>query len=340
MEPKREFAIIEMMKEILAPSSGKIKVGIGDDAAVVDPQLGKAVFSTDILVEDVHFRRKFHPPRLLGEKAVAVNVSDINAMGGRAEFALMGLAIPPAIDNNYLKEIGRGIAKGCRHYGLETIGGDITSSPGPFFINLVVWGTVEKPILRSGARPGDDIWVTGTLGDSRAGLLWLSEEAGEKELELLKENNGEKVLNEHLYFLGKAHLVPQVYHTAGPLLSGIVNSMIDISDGLASDLGHICSQSSTGAQIIGDQLPLSSALTWWAGERGKNPREIALQGGEDYQLLFSAPREREKEIESTLNAQKIAATRIGKIQEKALGINYSDEMGCRPLQEDGWDHFG
>ncbi len=340
MEPKREFAIIEMLKEILAPSSGKIKVGIGDDAAIVESLRGKSAFSTDILVEDVHFRRKTHPPRLLGEKAVAVNVSDINAMGGRAEFALMGLAVPPTIDDNYLEEIGRGIARGCRRYGLETIGGDITRSPGPFFINLMVWGTVEKPILRSGARPDDDIWVTGTLGDSRAGLLWLSEEAGEKELELFKEGNGEKVINKHLYFLGKAHLVPQVYHTAGPLLSGIVNSMIDISDGLASDLGHICSKSSTGALIFGDQLPLSSALTLWAGERRKNPREIALQGGEDYQLLFSAPRKKEKEIRGILNAQKIKATRIGKIQEKALGISYSDEQGCRPLQEDGWDHFG
>lgn len=339
MEPRREFALIEMLEKIFAPSSGKVKLGIGDDAAVVDCLPGNKVLSTDTLVEDVHFNRAFHPPGWLGNKAIAVNVSDINAMGGVAEFALLAMAIPPAMGDDYLKKIGQGIAEGCRQYGLEIIGGDITRSPGPFFINIMIWGSVINYITRSGAKVGDDIWVTGFLGDSYAGWLWLSEEANKNQLDLILKEVKENGLNERINFLLKAHLKPQVSSKAGPLLAPLVRSMIDISDGLANDIGHICTRSNVGASINLDSLPLSPALKWWAKNRGKDPRQLALVGGEDYQLLFSAPPEKEMEIRSILDFLKLKCSRIGKIKEKARGVKVFDQKGCQHLEVEGWNHF-
>ncbi len=339
MEPRREFVLIEMLEKIFAPSSGKVKLGIGDDAAVVDCKPGNKVFSTDTLVEDVHFNRAFHPPRLLGNKAIAVNVSDINAMGGEAEFALLAMAIPQTTGDDYLEKIGQGIAEGCRQYGLEIIGGDITRSPGPFFINIMIWGSVKKYATRSGAKPGDDIWVTGFLGDSHAGWLWLSGEADETELELIKNEVKENRLNEKIFFLAKANINPKVCSKAGPLVAPLVNSMIDVSDGLSNDLGHICTASNVGAEINLDLLPLSPALKWWAKNRGKDPRKIALAGGEDYQLLFSAPPERESEIRSVFDSLKVKCSKIGKIKEKTRGIKFFDKKGYQPVEVEGWDHF-
>lgn len=339
MKRKREFSIIEMFKNKFSPSSKRIGLGIGDDAAVIDNFPGKSVFSTDILVEDVHFDKSFHPPQLLGKKAISVNVSDINAMGGIPEFALLAMAIPPSLKDGYIEKVGQGIAEGCRQYGLEIVGGDISRSPGPFFINIMIWGKVEKAVSRSGARPGDDIWVTGTIGDSHAGWLWLSGEANEKELKKVRANGWKGLKKRNLLYLVNRHLDPLVYNQAGPALAGLVNSMIDISDGLSNDLGHICSQSGVGALIELDKLPLSWSLREWAKQKQKDPFKIALRGGEDYQLLFSGPPEKENEIRETMRLKGVKITKIGKIQEKDWGIKIFHKKRLRPLKEEGWDHF-
>lgn len=339
---KREFAIIKMLQELLPPPSDNVSVGIGDDAAVMQTPSGNKIFTTDALIEDVHFRKSTHPPLLLGIKAVTVSVSDIRAMGGIPSFALLTLALPGQVEDNYIKKLGQGIARGCRQYRLEVIGGDTTGSPGPIFINLMVWGWGNEVITRSGAAVGDWIWVSGTLGDARAGLQW-KEQAAPRELKAVEGffcgEKRERFLAPEPACLALKQMAPLIDRELGSMLAGSVNAMLDISDGLSDDLAHICQQSGVGVRIEREKIPISPELKWWAKQRGENPQEIALVGGEDYELLFCAAPEKEMEIRRILGQQGIQGTIIGEVKPQNFGLKIARGTVIEELKPGGWDHF-
>ncbi len=339
---KRELAIIKMLQKLLPAPSDNVSVGMGDDAAVLQTPSGNEIFTTDALVEDVHFKESTHPPLLLGIKAVTVSVSDIRAMGGIPSFALLTLALPGQVDDNFIKKLGQGIAWGCRQYRLEVIGGDTTGSPGPIFINLMAWGWGTEIITRSGAAVGDWIWVSGTLGDARAGLQWTGQ-AEPRELKAVERFFGGEKLEQFLApepaYLALKQMAPLIDSELGALLAGAVNAMLDISDGLSDDLAHICRQSRVGARIDREKIPISPELKWWAKQCGENPQEIGLIGGEDYELLFCAAPEKELEIRRILDRRGVQGKIIGEIKPQNYGLKIARGTEIEELKPGGWDHF-
>lgn len=271
-----EFGIINNLRSRCNNSSPDILTGIGDDAAVVKPLRGKGLFTLDILIEGTHFDLSLTTFYQLGWKFLAVNISDIFAMGGNPDYFIAGLGIPDSCRSGDIDELYSGILDMARKFNVKIIGGDTCSSKHGLVLSGTLIGSGNKVITRSTARPGNGIFVTKTLGDSALGL------------ELLKKG-GKKV---HSFSgttprlkLIKHHLMPEPHPLKN--VSGIT-SMIDTSDGLLIDLGHICDESNTGALIYSNKIPISPALSAAAKKMGKDPLEFALKGGEDYALLFTA----------------------------------------------------
>ncbi len=321
-----EFGLIDRIGKSAIRNAKRAPIGIGDDAAalLLSPS-SSLLATTDMLIEGVHFDLKTTDMYSLGWKAAAVNLSDIAAMGGVPRFCLTALGIPASLTVEQVDEFYRGFSVCIRKQGMVLVGGDTCSSRKGLIISVTVLGEVERKraITRSGARPGDLIYVTGTLGDSGAGL------------EILK-SRPRKARNPITEKLIERHLrpVPRVAEGRKLALSGIVSGMIDVSDGLSSDLGHICDQSGVGAEIFADRIPLSKELLLTKGL--KQPlMEYALSGGEDYELLFTSPVELEREIMSL----RIRASVIGAITRRK-GMRMVTEKGeCCPLTPMGYDHF-
>lgn len=251
--------------------------GIGDDCAVIPRSDGvDTLVSTDLLTEGVHFLRHRIQPRDLGWKAAAVNLSDIAAMGGKPVGTFLSLAIPKDCDEGFIKQMMEGYAEASRHYGTPLLGGDTCASADALTLNVTVLGECPqgKALLRSAALPGDAIYVTGTLGDSAAGLKAL--------LEALPETPLTKALIRRHY-----HPVPRIAEGRQIAACTKAGAAMDLSDGLASDLRHILKASGCGAGIDLKALPLSAELLEFCREYGADPLELALCGGEDYELLFT-----------------------------------------------------
>jgi thiamine-monophosphate kinase len=274
-----ERQIINYLAALVDRADERLIKGIGDDCAVVEKD-GRMVWllTMDTMIEGVHFDPVFHPPEQLGRKAVSVNVSDIGAMGGRPIFALLSIGLPKAFDPSWFEAFAGGLADGCRQYGCLLIGGDTVVSPQGFNCSLAVIGEVmaDRVVYRSGARPSDTIWVSGPLGFAAAGL------------ELLHRRLD--VASSAFAPLLKKHFDPTARIELGQRLgeSGLVHAMIDLSDGLATDLAHICKQSGVQAKIASWHLPTSPALIEAARLTGADPVQWAINGGEDYELLFTA----------------------------------------------------
>ena len=274
-----ERQIIEYIAGLAGPADAQLLQGIGDDCAVVSKD-GTHVWllTMDTLIESVHFNRAFHPPEKLGRKAVSVNVSDIGAMGGKPLFVLLSVGLPQDFDQVWFQAFARGLTDACRDYGCCLIGGDTVASPGGCSFTLTVIGEAEadKVVYRRGARPGDTVWVSGELGWAAAGLELLS--AG-----IDPDNRGFDPFREK-------HLNPQARVALGQQLaaSGLVHAMMDVSDGLATDLAHLCKQSQVGARLFAQDLPGIATLAAAARRTGSDPLRWAISGGEDYELLFTA----------------------------------------------------
>ena len=256
-------------------------VGIGDDCAVIplSPETGGApasdlLVSTDMLVEGTHFLMEDISPRQLGWKSAAVNISDIAAMGGKPIATFLSLALPKTLPEQWMQEFMEGYNGISEKYGAALLGGDTTCSPDRICINVTVLGTCPrgKAKLRSAARPGDLVCVTGTLGDSAAGLRLIL--------------GGQKGAAPRLM---DRHYTPTPRVEEGLALSCLpgVHAMMDISDGVGSDLRHILDESGVGARIDTGKLPISKELQALCSEKGWDPKELALSGGEDYELLFT-----------------------------------------------------
>ena len=289
-----ERRVISRIRRSFGQKRADVLLGIGDDAALVrGPE--RLLLTTDILVEDEDFRLADHPPRLLGRKALNVNLSDIAAMGGRPLHALVGMALPGDIEDGWFRQFMGGFRSAARDAGVALVGGDL-SQAGKVMIAVTVTGQVKSPIRRGGARPGDAIFVSGTLGDAAAGLRLL-------------EKGGINGVVKPVRPLVTAFLDPVPRLTLGALLSGrrLASAMIDLSDGLSVDLAHICAESGVGAEIEAARIPVSEALTRFS----RDPLDMALNGGEDFELLFTVRPARLAAVEAL--APKHRLTRIGRV---------------------------
>jgi thiamine-monophosphate kinase len=304
--------------------------GIGDDCAVLPwTKDRRLLVTTDMLVEDVHFLRAAIPARDLGYKSLGVNLSDIAAMGGRPLSAFLSLGIPGGIDVGWLDAFFRGIRDLAAAESVSLLGGDTTKSPGPLVINIAVLGAARpgKIKFRSGARPGDGIFVTGSLGDSAAGLRIVLEKRprGRDEAALVRRHNR-----------------PRPHLPEGAWLAGrkAVTAMMDVSDGIDSDLRRILERSVCGAAVNLDALPLSALLRRAARKYGWDERELAVTGGEDYCLLAAVRRDAAAETAAAFErAFGRPLVRIGTIMAAGDGLRYF--AGGRPaaLRRRGFDHF-
>jgi len=331
-----EFGLISRFQSHLKYRSSQVIQGIGDDCAILSLNNGNyQVLTTDALVETVHFNLKTHTPEQLGWKTMAVNISDIAAMGGRPKFAVLSLGIPKSVPVDFLDRFYKGINQASQKYKVALVGGDTVASPKHLFINLALLGeTQEKKVFtRSGARPGDLIFVTGTLGDSALGL------------KILKSARKKwKGLETHKKRLTQRHLKPEPrVETASWLAKSQskVTSMIDISDGLTQDLGHILEAGKVGAELWQEQIPISKPLSKYSLINGLSALQLALAGGEDYELLFTlAPEDvNNLDIEFITKVDQ-PVTQIGVIATKK-GIRLISKNGrSKTLQRPmGFNHF-
>jgi len=274
-----ELQVIEYIAALTGSADEQLLKGIGDDCAVIRKDGTRVwLLTMDTLIESVHFNSSFHPPEKLGRKAVSVNVSDIAAMGGKPVFVLFSAGLPRGFDEGWFQAFTRGLTDACREYGCFIIGGDTVASPGGLTFTLTVIGEAEahQVVYRSGARPGDTVWVSGELGWAAAGLELLS--------------GGIEPDNTAFDPFREKHLNPQARVALGRQLavSGLVHAMMDLSDGLATDLAHLCKQSGVGARLSGCDLPGVETLAAAARCTGSDPLRWAISGGEDYELLFTA----------------------------------------------------
>jgi thiamine-monophosphate kinase len=319
-----EKALIEKIRrEAARAKNSAVPVGIGDDCAVLRlPPRGGAkdvLVTTDFSLEGIHFRRDWHNADSIGHRCLARGLSDIAAMGGQPVAAFLSLALPRDAPKSWVAQFSGSLISMAKKYGVTLAGGDTAESPGGILADIVVVGTVPKgkAILRSGARPGHLIFVSGELGGSAAAVAEMRKERKQK-------------LNHRAY---PRHFFPEPRIEVGRILreKGLATAMIDTSDGLSTDLAHICQESGVGAEILEGAIPRASV--------GKPAREVdlelALHGGEDYELLFTAPRG--KRIPSSVAGIRI--TQIGHItRERKMVLRDRGGVGHQ-LHACGWEHF-
>ncbi|MDZ4202174.1 MAG: thiamine-phosphate kinase [Gallionella sp.] len=293
-------------------------LGVGDDAALLQPTAGNVLaVSTDMLVSGTHF---FHDadPFLLGHKTLAVNLSDLAAMGAMPRWATLAISLPTA-DEAWLERFSAGFFELAQRHGVDLVGGDTTR--GPLNLCVTIFGEVppQQALRRSGAQPGDDIWVSGTLGDAALALAHLQ---GRIALSAADLATCAQRLHQ-----------PQPRIELGLALRGIANSAIDVSDGLLADLGHIVECSRVGAEITFDALPVSQVL------RSYSQQKLALAGGDDYELCFTVPAERAVEVDAIAGRLGLTLARIGKIVA-GYGCIVQDAGGNTVnIEAEGYDHF-
>ena len=326
-----EAGIIRLVQE-KGPTglASHIRKGIGDDCAVLEAGGERCLLvTTDTLIQGIHFTDQTLPPEALGWKALAVNMSDIAAMGGTPQTAFLSMGLKPESRVSFLESFMAGFKALADESAIVLAGGDTVESPSCVAITVTLLGDCppENVVYRSGARVGDDLWVTGPLGNAAGGLFLLREGLPSEASEYAS--------------LIQAHQRPAPRLGVGIALgeSGLVHAMIDISDGIAKDLGHICEQSHTGALLQPASIPMSDALLRLAADAKKSPLDWALHGGEDYELLFAASSSEEEKIVSlTTKASGSPPTKIGAII-KEDGIWLEGATGRNRLQSGGYVHF-
>ena len=325
-----ETGLIKLLSERIKNKNDNIIKGIGDDTAVIriDPSLF-LLATTDMLVEGEHFLLKSITGEALGYKALAVNLSDIAAMGGRAKHALVAIGLPADLEVEYILEIYRGMQSLADEFAVSIVGGDTVSSPAGLVINVTVLGVVEptRVLLRSGAKPGDLILVTGSLGHSRAGL------------ELVKDNYIELSAEERQEALSRHYYPwPRLREIDLLVQAGKINSLNDISDGLAKDLEEITVASGVGAVIEANKVPVNGLTKKIALQKGHNPLDYVFYGGEDFELVLTAEPNTARELLAQAARENIELHVIGKIIEEA-GLFLQQEGSSPSLIAGGWDHF-
>ena len=302
--PRGEFALIDFIRRHAAATPA-VRVGIGDDCAVIDSPAGAMVITTDMIIEGVHFEKDV-PLRQVGWKAAAVSFSDVAAMGLRPEALVCAAALPEHFSMQQAEQIILGLNDACTAYGVALAGGDTDSTPGGLTLCTTVIGFARglRPLLRSGARPGDAIIVTGSLGGS--------------------------ILGKHLAFR------PRVEEAVALNRTFDIHSMIDISDGLSADLNHVIEESKVGATLDAEAIPISDAAKSLSSRSGKPPLHHAISDGEDFELLFTmAPADAARLIEHPIFDTPLSI--VGTIIESGFFLREAGRT--RPLRPQGYEHF-
>lgn len=323
---KDEFGLIEAFFAPLARGQPGA-FGLRDDAAVVTPAPGRAlVTTTDLTVAGIHFMAD-DPPDLVARKSLRVNLSDLAAMGARPTAYLLGLAVPEDRPESWFEALARGLAEDQEAYGIGLLGGDTTATPGPLCLSVTAFGDVEagKLLRRRGAAPGDDLYVSGTVGDSALALRRLLGQASEGEAARTAA-------------LAARYRLPEPRGALGVGLAGVASACTDVSDGLVADVGRICAESGVRAEIDASRIPMSSAA---AAAVAAEPALLThvLTGGDDYELAFCAPPAGRAAIQALAHESTVPATRIGRALE-GEGVEVRDARG-RPvdLSSPGYRHF-
>ncbi len=324
-----EFQLIERIQHLIHSPSPDVVCGIGDDCAVIDKQNGVyELLTTDCLIEGVHFDLKYFTPFEVGKKALAVNLSDIAAMGGKPRHALVSWGIPENISSNWLMDAYTGLDQMALEFNVSMVGGNLAFSPDRLWVSITLVGEVEKEKckFRLGAHPHDALYVSGPLGSSAMGLA------------LLKK----KKFAESPFM--RAHKTPVPELVVGHFLGGEkgVTSMIDVSDGLMGDLSHILNAGGEkyGAHLDFDSIPREKELESLAQKMKLSLVDLVLNGGEDYQLLFTVNPEEEKDFLKKSKSAGYQFSRIGSVMDQAYGIKVTDEQGKEiKISHKGFDHF-
>lgn len=329
-----EDELVEAIARVLSGDEPGVLVGIGDDAAVLEPRGGDLVFTTDLLVEGIHFERGSSSARDLGAKAVTVNVSDVAAMGASPRYAIAAIGVPEDVEAAWVIELTGGMREACAEYALALVGGD-TNRAELIVLSVAVVGEVApgRAVTRSGARPGDRIVVTGSLGAAAGGLA-ISKAPPEEAAAALSEPWGRELseaLARPVARVGEAEILARTGATA----------MMDLSDGLAIDLPRLCRSSGVGARVALGKVPVADALERGAGALGVEALPLALSGGEDYELLATMPRDAVETARAGLfEAFGTKLSDVGEIVEGSGVEAVRDDGSTSPLEPAGWDHFG
>jgi thiamine-monophosphate kinase len=328
-----EFGLINRLTENIQIRNTSTLTGVGDDAAVLSYPDKKIVVTTDLLTEGIHFNLMYVPLKHLGYKAVVVNLSDVYAMNATPRQITVSLAISSKFSLEAIEELYSGIHLACEKYGVDLIGGDTTSSLTGLTISITAIGEASEDelVYRSGAKVGDLVCVSGDLGGAYMGLQLL-----ERENEVFKINPNQQPQFEGYDYILERQLKPEARSDFQELLKTLgikPTSMIDISDGLSSEVLHLCKASKVGCNIYEDKIPLDRQTKDFAEELSINPLVAALNGGEDYELLFTVP------ITSyDLIKKEFDITVIGHITPESEGANLITTGGSVvPLQAQGWN---
>ena len=311
---RSERELIARIRGCLAPEPDWLLVGIGDDAAVVEPERNRVeVLTVDALVEGIHFDRSFVPPPAIGHRALAVNLSDLAAMGAAPRLALLSMALPPTLPLADFDAIVAGFTALARQHRLHLAGGNLTRSPGPLMIDVTVIGTVKRrqALTRHGARPGDDLYVSGTLGSAAAGLALLRERR--------TANDERRTTNAEPRTTNDDRLIASFLYPEPRLALGIhlsrnraASACMDLSDGLADGLQQIADASGVGIAIDANELPIDPGARAWFDARGQDAIVEAIAGGDDYELLIAVKPRTSRRLAAAIRRGGVPLTRIGR----------------------------
>ena len=334
---RSEFDFINALRQRAASTSPSVVAGIGDDAAVFRSASGKdTIITADLLVEDIDFRRTTTPPYLLGHKALAVSLSDIAAMGSRPLWSLISIGVPGDVwQTDFVDRLYDGLLDLANRYGVQLIGGDTSRTTENIVIDSIVAGEcmTNMAVMRSGAKAGDQIYVTGSLGAAAAGLRLI-----ERGAHLAEQNLGDDD-SQKLDHVLLRQLRPEPRVGWGIVLGEerLASSMIDLSDGLSSDLNRLCAASGMGALIDSSLLPIDNRVSELCGRRALDPLQLALHGGEDFELLFTVKPADVPRLPRRVDGVEIK--RIGEMTGAAEGVRISEGARTWDLKPGGWIHF-
>jgi thiamine-monophosphate kinase len=334
-----EHALIAYLRSRI-PAGNGVVVGVGDDAAVVETS-GLTLVTADSMVEGVHFNRDWAPASLIGRKALSVNLSDIGAMAGVAQHAVVSLCLPRDLPMAFVDGLYDGLLERSAEANVNIIGGNIAATSGPVVIDVTLLGHASRVLRRSGAVAGDLVVVTGGLGAAATGLILVKQGARlAEDGELMATGIWTDSSRDAVRHCLRAQLdpTPPVAVARALVEEEMAHAGIDVSDGLAADLHHLCAESGVGARIDAEVVPVDGAALSLARAQGTDPFPLALHGGEDYQMLVAVPRDRFDDLKGLVGVWNITVTAIGEFTSTPE-VTITAKGETKPLAAAGFDHY-